>query len=101
MCVHLPLSHVRLFATPWTVALQAPLCMGFSKQEYWRWVACSLPGDLPDPGIKPRSLASPSDWRVDSLPLCHLGKWLSMCVRVCVCVCLCVCVYSILFLYGA
>ena len=48
-------SHVRLFATPWTVARQAPLSMGFSRQEYWSGVPCPPPGDLPDPGIKPAS----------------------------------------------
>ena len=47
------LSHVRLFATPWTVAHQAPLSREFSRQEYWHRLPCPLPGDLPDPGIKP------------------------------------------------
>ena len=42
-------------ATPWTLARQAPLCMGFSRQEYWSGLSCSSPEDLPDPGIKPRS----------------------------------------------
>ena len=54
-----PFSHVRLFATPWTVARQAPLSMGFSRQEYWSGLPFPSPGDLPDPGIKPVSLASP------------------------------------------
>ena len=49
------LSPVRLFATPWTVAYQAPLSMGLSRQEYWSWLPFPSPGDLPDPGIKPRS----------------------------------------------
>ena len=49
------LSRVRLFATPWTVAYQAPLSMGFSKQEYWNGLPFPAPGDLPDPGIQPRS----------------------------------------------
>ena len=49
------LSRVRLFATPWTVAGQASLSMGFSRQEYWSGESCSPPGDLPDPGIKPMS----------------------------------------------
>ena len=48
-------SHVRLFATPWTVARQAPLSIGFSRQEYWSGVPCPPPGNLPDPGIKPAS----------------------------------------------
>ena len=42
-------------ATPWTVAHQAPLCMGFSRQEYWSRLPCPPPGDLPNPGIEPRS----------------------------------------------
>ena len=51
------LSHVRLFATPRTVAHQAPLSMGFSRQEYWSGLPFPSPGDLPDPGIEPRSPA--------------------------------------------
>ena len=49
------LSHVRLFVTPWAVAYQAPPSMEFSKQEYWSELPFLFPGDLPDPGIKPRS----------------------------------------------
>ena len=55
-CCAKSLSRVWLSATPWTGALQAPLSMGFSKQEYWSGLPCSPPGDLPNPGIKPRSL---------------------------------------------
>ena len=51
-------SRVRLFVTPWTVARQAPLSMGFSRQEHWSGLLCPLPGDLPDPGIEPTSLKS-------------------------------------------
>ena len=51
------LSHVQLFAAPWTVAYQVPLSMGFSRQEYWSGVLFSSPEDLPDPGIKPASHA--------------------------------------------
>ena len=51
-------SHVQLCATLWTVAHQAPLSMGFSRQEYWRGLPCPPPGDLPDPGIEPTSLMS-------------------------------------------
>ena len=47
------LSRVRLFATPWTVAYQAPPSMGFSRQEYWSGLPFLLPGDLPNPGIEP------------------------------------------------
>ena len=51
------LSRVRLFATPWTVAYQAPSSMGFSRQEYWSGLSFPFPGDLPDPGIEPGSPA--------------------------------------------
>ena len=51
------LSHVRLFATPWAVAYQAPLSTEFSRQEYWRGLPFPPLGDLPDPGIEPLSLA--------------------------------------------
>ena len=53
------LSHVWLFATPWTVVYQAPLSMKFSRQEYWSWLPFPSPGDLPDPGIEPSCLLSP------------------------------------------
>ena len=49
------LSHVRLFATPWTTAQQAPLSIGFPRQEYWSCLPLSSPGNLPNPGIKPAS----------------------------------------------
>ena len=49
------LSHVWLFATPWTVAYQAPPSTGFSRQVYWSGLPFPSPGDLPNPGIKPRS----------------------------------------------
>ena len=55
------LSRVRLFATPWTVAYQAPLSMGFSRQEYWSGLPFPSPGDLPDPGIEPWSPALQAD----------------------------------------
>ena len=54
------LSHVQLFVTPWTVASQAPLSMGFSRQECWSGLPCPPPGDLPDPGIEPSSFMSPA-----------------------------------------
>ena len=53
-------SHVWLCAILWTVAHQASLSMGFSRQEYWSVLSCSPPGDLPQPGIKPVSLTSPA-----------------------------------------
>ena len=55
------LSHVRLFATPWSVAHQAPLSMGFSRQEYWSGLPFPSTGDLPDPGIEPGSPALQTD----------------------------------------
>ena len=51
------LSHVQLFATPWTVAYQAPLSMGFSSQEYWSGLPFPSPGDGPNPRIEPGSPA--------------------------------------------
>ena len=55
------LSRVRLFATPWTVAYQAPQSMEFSRQEYWSGLPFRSPGDLPKPGIKPGSPARQAD----------------------------------------
>ena len=55
------LSHVRLFATPWPVAHQAPVSMRFSRQEYWSGLPFPSPGDLPNPRIKPRSPALQAD----------------------------------------
>ena len=49
------LSRVQLFVTPWTVAYQAPLSMEFSREEYWSGLLFPSVGDLPDPGIEPRS----------------------------------------------
>ena len=62
------LSHVRIFVTPWTVAHQGPLSMGFPRKEFWSGLPFPSPGDLSDPGIK---LMSPA-WQADSLPLSHL-----------------------------
>ena len=67
------LSHVQLFATPWTVACQAPLSMGFSRQLYWSGLPFPSPGDLPNPGVKPASPVLPA-LQVDSLPLSYLGN---------------------------
>ena len=55
------LSRVQLFATPWTVAYQAPPSMGFSWQEYWSGLPFPSPGDLPKPGIEPWSPALQAD----------------------------------------
>ena len=57
-------------ATPWTAARQAPLSMGFSRQEYWSGLPFPSPGDLPDPGIEPGSPAL----QADSLPTELRGK---------------------------
>ena len=55
------LSRVQLFVTPWTVAYKALLFIGFSRQEYWSGLPFLSPGDLPNPGIKPRSPALQAD----------------------------------------
>ena len=71
-CVHAgSLSRAWLFVTPWTVALQAPLSMGFSRQGYWRGLPCPPPGDLSDPEIKRGFLAL----QADSLPSKPSGKY--------------------------
>ena len=64
------LSRVWLFATPWTVAYQALPSMGFSRQKYWSGLPFPFPGDLPNPGIEPRSSAL----QADALPSEPLGK---------------------------
>ena len=72
-CMLSHFSHNQLFATPWTVACQAPL--GFSRQEYWSGLPGPLPGDLPDPGIKPGAPA----FQADSLPVNHQGSSTDLC----------------------
>ena len=64
------LSHVLLFATPWTVSHQAPLSMKFSRKEYWSELPFPSPGDLPDPGVEPGSSAL----QADCLPIEPPGK---------------------------
>ena len=64
------LSRVRLFTTPWTIICQAPLSMGFSRQEYGSGLPFPSPGDLPDPGIEPGSPAL----QASSLPSEPPGK---------------------------
>ena len=59
-CLLSHFSHVRLFATLWTVANQAPLSMGFSEQEYWSGLSCPPLGNLPDPDVKPTPLMFPA-----------------------------------------
>ena len=69
--------HVWLFATPCAIVRQAPLSMGFSRQEYWSGLPCPRPGDLPDPGIKPRSYTL----QADSLSIQPAGKPLENATR--------------------
>ena len=77
-------SRVWIFATPWTIALQAPLSMGFSRKEYWSGMPCPPAGDHPDPGIEPVSPMSPalqkdslplSNWGSPHKPICSINKW--------------------------
>ena len=72
------LSPVQLFETPWTVAHQSPLSMGFSRQEYWSGLPFPSSGDLPNPGIEPRSPAFSSKfftiWASREAP-CSLQNW--------------------------
>ena len=70
-----PVSHIWLFETPWTVACKVPLSMGFSRPEYWSGVAFPSPGDLSDPGIKPR----PPALQEGSLLLSHSESCLAPC----------------------
>ena len=79
-CMLSPFSRVQLFVTLWTAAHQAPLSMGFSRQECWSGLPCPPPGDLPDPGTEPESLMSPAlagrffttsaSWEAPKLPYC-------------------------------
>ena len=73
LCCAKTLSHVRVFTTPWTVAHQAPLSLGFSRQEYWSGLLCPPPGDLPVPAIKP-SVSYVSCTGRRFLPLAPPGK---------------------------
>ena len=67
-CCAKSLGRVWLFATPWTVASQAPLSMKFSRQEYWSGVPFPPPGDLPNPGMEPGSPALQADSLSAALP---------------------------------
>ena len=73
LCILSHFSCVRLFATSWTIAHQAPLSMGFPRQEYWSGLPCPPPGDLPHPGMETTSPVSPT-FQVDSLPLSCWGS---------------------------
>ena len=72
-CVLSRLSHVRLSVTPWTVAYQAPLSMGFSRQEYWNGLPFLLQGIFPTQGLNPHLLCL-LHWHAGSLPLAPPGK---------------------------
>ena len=90
------LSHVRLFATSWTVACQAPLSMGFSRQDYWKGLPFPPPGDLPNPGIEafsPEAPALAGGFFTTESPgkplqlyfedLCHKMMWSKAILRTC------------------
>ena len=70
VCMLSCFSCVQL-CNPWTIACQPPLPMGFSKQEHWTELPCPPLEDLPDPGIKPRSLASQADSLPSEPPQAH------------------------------
>ena len=82
-------ARVQLLVTPWTVANQAPLSTGFSRQEYWSGLPCAPAGDLPNPGFKLSYPVSPA-LLADSLPLNHWGIPYT---HICVCVCICLNAY--------
>ena len=73
VCVLSHFSCVQLFATVWTVTCQAPLSMGFPRQEYWSGLPCRPPGDLPNPVTEHLSPAIPA-LQADSLPQSHWGS---------------------------
>ena len=76
-----------LFVTPWTVAHQAPLSMGFSRQEYWSGLPFPSPGDLPDPGIEPRSPTLQADALTSDppgKPLCKKLAIINISTHVCI-----------------
>ena len=87
------LSRVRLFAIPWTVVYQASLSMGFSRQEYWSGLPFPSPGDLPDPGIKPRSPALQGDALPSEPPgiyiytHTHIFNWIILFLKLCIYTC--------------
>ena len=60
MCELSSFSHIQLFATPWTIACQSPLSMGFSRHKYWSVLPFPPLGDPPDPGMEPMSPVSPA-----------------------------------------
>ena len=69
------LSRVRLFATPWTVAYEAPPPIGFSRQEYWSGLPFPSPEDLPNSGIEPESPTLQADTLPSELQESYQGSW--------------------------
>ena len=74
LCVKSLQYHSWLFTALWPIACQAPLSMGFSRQENWSGLLCPPPGNLPDPGLEPASLTSPT--LVGGFFATHLGNHL-------------------------
>ena len=95
VCVVSHFSCVQLCATLWILACQAPLSMGFSRQEYWNGLPFPPPGDLADLGIKPASLLSNLHWQLGLYYWCHLGVYAHMCM----CVNVCVYIYKIMHIH--
>ena len=92
------LQCVWLFVTLWTIACQASLSIGFSRQEYWRGLPCPPSGDLPKPRIKPESLISSAL----AGRFFATRAWEARCVCVCVCVCICfwyIYIYIYIYIY--
>ena len=93
-CVLSCFSCIQIFVPLWTAACQALLSLGLSRQEYWSGLSCPPPGDLPDPGIKPRSPALQADFLPGKPPgklptreapnqLCVGARWLQSCLTLC------------------
>ena len=82
-CILCHFSHVQPFETLWTVAIQAPLSMGFSRQKYWRGLPSPPPGDLPDPGIEHESLVSCQEGSLSLVPRHDLPPSLRYCFVLC------------------
>ena len=81
------LSCVQLFVIPWTVVCQAPPSMGFPRQEYWSVLPFPSPGDLPDPGIEPRSPTLQADSLLSEPSGSSFNSWVSV-LTVILCICL-------------
>ena len=79
VCVLSGFNQVQLFVTLWNVACQVPLSIGFSRQEYWSGLLCPPPGDLPHPGIKPKSPAC--RWILTTVPLVKPFSTILLCIN--------------------